>query len=437
MESLKENGINMLTLFNGMSFASMAMENQGVKLNKVWSSEIDKYANKATAALFPNTIQLGDILNWREWDIDWASVDKVVGGFPCQAWSLAGKQLGDKDERGKLFWVMLDIIKHVLHFNPNADFLIENVKMKKEFEQYITTHTENALGKVHKILINSALVSAQNRNRYYWTNYPVTQPEDKGILLKDIIEGGAVDREKALTVTTRVAGATAKRYLEKSMHQMVIEPTTLEGCIKSHGEWKPETEKSQCIDANYHKGVDNHGQRSMVRPCELRDTQPKESALCHHVATATDINANESNKRIYADSGKSPTLTTMGGGHREPKVLVARATVQKNAEHTYNGKCPTVTAAAGMGGGNVPLYTDQDTAAEFKGKYIDKDHRAKYRKLTPRECFRLQTVSEPRIEVLLSAGISNSQLYKMCGNGMTKLVISHILSCWLTHRASA
>ena len=90
-----------------------------------------------------------------------------------QAWSLAGKQLGDKDERGMLFWVMLDIMKHAREHNPNVDFVIENVKMKKEFEEYITTHTENALGHVHKILINSALVSAQNRNRYYWTSFAV------------------------------------------------------------------------------------------------------------------------------------------------------------------------------------------------------------------------------------------------------------------------
>lgn len=100
---------------------------------------------------------------WKEWDIDWSSVDLVSAGFPCQAWSVAGKQLGDKDERGMLFWTTLDIIK-----------------------------TE-ALGYVEKTLINSALVSAQNRNRYYWTNFEVAQPEDRGILLKDIVEGDNID----------------------------------------------------------------------------------------------------------------------------------------------------------------------------------------------------------------------------------------------------
>ena len=115
---------------------------------------------------------------------------------------------------------------------------------------------------------------------------------------------------------------------------------------------------------------------------------------------------------------KTGTLTTV-----QKDNLVVRATVQKNAEHTYNGKCPTLTQAMGMGGGNVPLMTDSETALEFKGKYINKDDRLQYRKLTPRECFRLQTVPEYHIDTLLNAGISNTQLYKMCGNGFTMLVI--------------
>ena len=216
--------MNVLSLFNGFSGGKLALETLGVEIGTYYSSEIDKYANQATQAMFPDSIQLGSVTEWREWDVDWSSIDLVTGGFPCQAWSMAGKQLGDKDERGMLFWTMLDIMKHVKHYNPKADFLIENVKMKKEFEEYITTHTENALGHVHKILINSTLVSAQNRNRYYWTSFAVEQPEDKGILLKDIIE---------------------------------------------HIDSLP-----------------------VARPCELRDKPPIASALCHHVANATDINAN-------------------------------------------------------------------------------------------------------------------------------------------------
>ena len=181
--------MNLLSLFNGISGLHLACDKAGINVDVCYYSEIDKYANKVTEHHYPNDIALGDVTKWREWDIDWASIDLVGAGFPCQAWSVAGQQLGDKDERGMLFWTTLEIIKHVLYFNPKAKFLMENVKMKKDFERYITHHTEQALGMVEKTLINSALVSAQNRQRYYWTNFPVTQPEDKGILLKDIIEG--------------------------------------------------------------------------------------------------------------------------------------------------------------------------------------------------------------------------------------------------------
>lgn len=182
--------MNVLSLFDGISACRLALERAGHKVDNYYTAEIDKYAQQISKKNYPDAIQLGDVTGWHFWTIDWSSIDLVTGGFPCQAWSVAGKQLGDKDERGFLFWHMLDIMQYVLHHNPKAKFLIENVKMKKEFEQYITHHTEQALGKVEKHLINSALVSAQNRQRYYWTNIQdITQPEDKGILLRDVIEG--------------------------------------------------------------------------------------------------------------------------------------------------------------------------------------------------------------------------------------------------------
>ena len=186
------------------------------------------------------------LLTWREWDIDWASIDLVTGGFPCQAWSMAGKQLGDKDERGMLFWTMLDIMKHVKYHNPKADFLIENVKMKKEFEEYITTHTENTLGHVHKILINSALVSAQDRNRYYWTSFKVGQPANKNIMICDIVainniisvnhrmssNGGEKTKNKIKSNSRNIKGK------HKTLLASGIRPTTTGGChFKIDNEW--------------------------------------------------------------------------------------------------------------------------------------------------------------------------------------------------------
>ena len=181
--------MNVLSLFDGMSCGMIALDRLGIKVDNYYASEIDKYAIQVSQANYPDIVQLGDVTNWQEWDIDWATIDLVTGGFPCQSWSLAGKQLGDKDERGMLFWVMLDIMQKVMENNPNAYYLMENVKMKKEFEEYITMHTQNALPNVYKYFINSSLVSAQSRQRYYWTNIPnVEQPEERGIVLRDILE---------------------------------------------------------------------------------------------------------------------------------------------------------------------------------------------------------------------------------------------------------
>ena len=327
---------NVLSLFNGMSFCSMALESLGVNVDKMYSSEIDKHANQATQAMFPDTIQLGDVTQWREWDIDWASIDLVTGGFPCQAWSMAGKQLGDKDERGMLFWTMLDIMKHVKYHNPKADFLIENVKMKKEFEQYITTHTENALGKVHKILINSALVSAQNRNRYYWTSFETEQPEDRGIILDDILEDN------------------------------ISEPNS-DGWQKW---WK--------INKEF-------------------QLKKKYSAVCNNGSTDKAITLTA---RQYASWNGNFAIVQKGRGNNPGGI------------RAIDGKTPCMGANSWSDNNHL---TDGD----------------KYRKLTVRENMRLQTVPEHYIDTLLSAGISNTQLYKMCGNGWTMEVIKHIFKAIL------
>ena len=155
----------------------------------------------------------------------------------CQAWSLAGKQLGDKDPRGMLFWVTLDILKHIQTLNPNVKFLLENVKMKKEFEEYITRHTTEALGVVHKILINSALVSAQNRNRFYWTNWVNTQPEPLETYVKDILEENPDKRyelsDEAIAYMSRLRNGKPRWEYHKN---------PLDG-------------KAACLTANMFKGI--------------------------------------------------------------------------------------------------------------------------------------------------------------------------------------
>lgn len=215
---------NYLSLFNGISAGRLALDRIGKTFDTYFISEIDSNANKVTSNHYPDSVQLGDILNWRSWDIDWSTIDLITSGFPCQSWSIAGHQLGDKDERGMLFWVMLDVMKHAKENNPEVKFMIENVKMKMEFEQYITHHTEEALGEVHKILINSSLVSAQNRNRYYWTNFTVTQPNDLHIHLNDIIEHGfSSDRFKSYCIDANYfKGGNPDQYFRKCRRQLVF-----------------------------------------------------------------------------------------------------------------------------------------------------------------------------------------------------------------------
>jgi DNA-cytosine methyltransferase len=431
-----------LSLFDGISGTQVALERNGITYDNYYASEIDKYPISITQKNYPNTIQLGSVTDWKKWDIDWSSVDLVCGGFPCQSWSVAGLGLGDKDVRGMLFWTMLDVMKLVLNKNPNAKFLMENVRMKKEFEDYITFYTEAALGKVNKHLINSALVSAQNRKRFYWTNIDgIEQPQDLGLVLSDILMDGHVDRDK-----------------------------------------------SHCLDASYYKGGNpksyfekNRRQLVFNRPCELKDFDPKSN--CHHVANATDIKGNESIKRIYADTGKSPTLTTMGGGHREPKVLIVpqqvkvrkhevdipklqlllkehRKPVKQISEALYVKKTTVehwfrtdssfsipdadswfdlkvfLNIATNEFDACITEFEIRDGKYEMADRVYNPDYKAPtvtassvtkvlspptYRKLTPNECESLQTFPQGYTE-----GVSNTQRYRSLGNSFTVDVVAHI-----------
>ena len=169
--------------FDGISCGQLALERAGVKVDKYYASEIDKYAIQITQKNYPNTIQLGDITQWHKWDIDWSSIDLVLGGSPCQSFSVAGNGDGFNGKSG-LFFEFADIVHNVILHNPKALFLLENVVMKKEWQDIIS----KIMG-VKPIEIDSALVSAQRRKRLYWTNIPnIEQPKDKGILLRNILE---------------------------------------------------------------------------------------------------------------------------------------------------------------------------------------------------------------------------------------------------------
>jgi DNA-cytosine methyltransferase len=382
--------LNVLSLFDGMSCTRIALERLGIDVNHYYASEIDKYAMKVSEANYPDIIQIGDVQDWQSWDFDWSSIDLVIGGFPCQSWSLAGKQLGDKDERGKLFWVMLDVMKKVIENNPNAYYLMENVKMKKEFEEYITFHTEEALPNVNKYLINSALVSAQNRVRYYWTNiFGVEEPKQRGIVLRDILENKEIDglSEKAIA------------YMNRGSEKYTGTKTRAEHYIKH------ESEKSKTLTANMHKGVP-YGVIAVDKPVQ--------------VGEAIDINGHDILKRVYSEDGKSPTLNACTGGNREPKVMVdKRKPNQINPSKKASGKQPYMQDRVFHVDGKSHALT-----REFASRTNVGDEQEVYwRKLTPIECERLQTVPDD-----YTNHVSNTQRYKMLGNGFTVEVICHILN---------
>ena len=157
--------ITVLSLFDGMSCGQIALKQLGVNILKYYASEIDKYAIAQTQFNFPDTIQLGSVENWRSWNIDWKSIDLILAGSPCQGFSFAGKQLAFDDPRSKLFFVFIDILNHIRKLNPNVKFLLENVDMKRKHMKIISDYCG-----VFPVNINSNLVSAQNRNRWYWTN---------------------------------------------------------------------------------------------------------------------------------------------------------------------------------------------------------------------------------------------------------------------------
>lgn len=282
--------MKVLSLFDGMSCGQIALNRLGVKYSAYYASEIDKNAIKVTMSNYPNTIQLGDITKVNGYDLP--KIDLLIGGSPCQGFSFAGKGLNFDDPRSKLFFEYVRLLKET---KPKY-FLLENVKMKKEHQDVITKY----LG-VEPILINSALVSAQNRERLYWTNINnIEQLQDKEIILCDI----------------------------------------LEELDFSHNIKKVELSLSANNIQNIKKG-------------------------------------SSSFSWFYE-------------------------------QQTYTRWSKTRTLKAGGGSGNIPKVLNEDLTM--------------FRKLTPIECERLQTVPDNYTEI-----VSNNQRYKMLGNGWTIDVICHIL----------
>lgn len=306
--SVGKEKINVLSLFDGISCGQIALERAGFEVENYFASEIDKYAMQVTMANYPNTKQLGDVRNVTAEQLP--KIDLLIGGSPCQGFSFAGTGLNFEDERSKLFF---EFVRLKNELKPKY-FLLENVKMKQEFQDIISEQ----LG-VKPIMINSSLVSAQNRERLYWTNIPVIgQPNDKGILLKDIIEDGECLKDKSQTILATLYKENAKSMIKRNKQGLLI----------------------------------------------LKNIYPKKGQ----------------NGNVYSIFGKCKTLSAGVG-------------IKGN----------------GIGSSNAP-----------KIESINADG---WRKLSPLECERLQTVPDGYTKY-----VSDTQRYKALGNGWTVDVISFIFS---------
>jgi len=187
-----------------MGTLRQALHDMNIKVNKYYSSEIKPYAIELQQHHFPEVIQVGDINNWKEWDIDWKSIDFIGSGSPCQDLSAAGNRKGLNGNRSSLFFTFIEILEHVKKLNPDVKYLQENVGSAPKLDVGIMSR---ALG-VYPVRINSNLLTAQNRDRYYWTNIKtkktmfdvitdIPQPKDLNIKYQSILESGTIDRQKS------------------------------------------------------------------------------------------------------------------------------------------------------------------------------------------------------------------------------------------------
>lgn len=351
--------LNVLSLFDGLSCGRIALERAGIEIENYYASEIDKYAIKVSEANYPDIIRLGDVTKVK---IDKGRrVDLLIAGSPCQGFSFAGKQLNFEDPRSALFFEFVRLLKECRRYNPDVLFMLENVKMKKEHQDVIS----RLLG-VEPIEINSALVSAQNRKRLYWTNITnVCQPEDTGLILDDIVE----------------LEVDPKYYISEKAKSRIIR--------KGYSQPKINPFKTGTLNTK-----NNSGQLSIDSGTTLI-VSDRGSAGSYIVA-----------------KGKVPTLSARPGcshdNHIRTAIIVANSDSKfehRSRIYSTKGISPTLTAICGG-----------DQVVKFE---IDNN----YRRLTPVECERLQNVPDN-----YTNSVSNSQRYKMLGNGWTVDVITHIFS---------
>lgn len=326
--------MNVLSLFDGMSCGQLALQRAGIKYDKYFASEIDKYAISVTQHNFPNTIHLGDVTKVRGEDLP--KIDLLIGGSPCQGFSIAGKHLNFADPRSKLFF---EFVRLKNELTPKY-FLLENVKMKKEWQDIISKY----LG-CPPVFINSSEFSPQNRQRLYWTNIPFVLNHKKNTqILNDILEENVDEKYYSKKYTVNDI-----KFCERlTRNNLTLGYVGLDRKRKSQD-----------------NVIFNQAKKSLCLRIKC------DGYLCNIKQVGYISNKNSQGNRVYNTENKSISLTALGGGS----------------------------------GAKTGLYIEDN----------------RIRKLTPIECERLQTVPDN-----YSAICSDTQRYKMLGNGWTVNVIAHI-----------
>ena len=392
-------GIKTVSLFDGVSCGRLALDRAGIAVSSYEAFEIDKYAMAISRHNYPDIRQRGDVL-----DADFrgfAGYDLVMGGSPCTFWSIAktGREVDKSGAGWKLFMRFVEAVRQI---KPRF-FLYENVA---SMPANIKAHISEELG-CEPVLVNSALVSAQHRKRLYWTNIScVTQPEDKGILLKDILDSGLTARDKSYCIDACYYKGGSKSRLDNQSgkRQMVYEPVAL-------------ADKSQTILSTLHK----ENVLSMVK-------RGKAGLICAHevgAALRTRADENGSFKRLEVrgdDKLNAITTTTTDSVVCVPVRVGSFGTGgQGNRVYSVHGKTVSIMANGGGRGGKAGLYRIDLP----DGDYV-------VRKLTPVETERCQTLPDNYTAQGIDDNgkaikISNTQRYKCIGNGWTVDVIAHIL----------
>lgn len=359
--------LKVLSLFNGISCGRVALQRAGIPVERYVSYEIDKYANLIAKKNFPNDKYYGDVTTADF--TQYSGFDLLIGGSPCTYWSIAktNREITPDGVGGQLFMHYVRALKE----SKCKYFLYENnYSIHKDIKAFISEQ----LG-VEPIMTNSALVSAQQRKRCYWTNIPnVKQPDDRGILLKDILESGVIDRDKNRYLLSSCGRTTTREYFMKHQGQMVAEPVA----VAQRGRYVNSGTRSKKVDGGTYQTIEaRQDKKANCLTTVQKDCMIAEPIRIGTIEHGGNTKYDSKQWRVYSVQGKSVTICGQGGG-----------------------------AGAKTGLYKIDLPD---------GDYI-------IRKLTPIEAERLQTLPDNYTE-----GISNTQRYKCIGNGWTVNVIAHIL----------